>query len=65
MEDIHTSDPLLQLTPDGGKCSELKVLTLSLSIKTNTLTFKELLILKEDTSNVTRRRLERSINNGM
>jgi hypothetical protein len=65
MVDIHTSDQLLQSTQDGGKCSDLKVNTSRASIKRNILMFKELLIPKEDISNVTRRRLERSINNGM
>jgi hypothetical protein len=65
MVDIHTSDQLLQSTQDGGRCSDLKVNTSRASIRRNTLMFKELLIPKEDISNVTRRRLERSINNGM
>jgi hypothetical protein len=64
MVDIHTSEPLLQSTQDGGRCSDLKVLTLEASIRRNSSMFKELLIPKEDISNVMRRRLERSINNG-
>jgi hypothetical protein len=63
MVDIHTSDPLLQETPDGGNCSELMV-PISEMREVNTLMFKDPLTLKEDTSNVMRPRVERSINNG-
>jgi DNA polymerase III delta prime subunit len=65
MVDIHTLEPLLQSTLDGGRCSDLKEHISEASVRRNILTFKELLIPKEDTSNVTRRRMERFINNGM
>jgi hypothetical protein len=64
MEVIHTSDPQQQRTPDGGKCSDLKVPTSEVSINPNTLMSKDPPTLKEDTSNVMKPRVERSINNG-
>jgi hypothetical protein len=63
MEDIHTSDLLPQRTQDGGNYSELKVLTSEMR-EVNILTFKVKLILKEDTSNVTKLKMVRSINSG-
>jgi hypothetical protein len=64
MVDIHTLEPLLQSTPDGGRCSDLKEHISEASVRRNILTFKELLIPKEDTSNAMKQRTERSINNG-
>ena len=53
-----------QRTPDGGNCSELKVL-ISEMREVNTLMSKEKLILKEDTFNVMKLRVDKSINNGI
>jgi len=59
-------EPQLQETQDGGNYSELKAHTSESSrrMSTNTSTFKDLSILKEDTFNVMKPRTERSINNG-
>ena len=67
MVDIHMSDPQPQRTPDGGNCSRLKENTSepSKKVRTSTSMFKVPLILKEDTSNVTKPRTVRFINNGM
>jgi hypothetical protein len=65
-EDIHTLEQRLQSTQDGGNYSESKDLISEPSnrVSISTSMFKVQLILKEDTSNVTRPRMERSINNG-
>jgi len=57
------SEQLQQETLDGGNCSELMVLTSEMK-EVNTLMFKAKLIPKEDTSNVMRLRVDKSINNG-
>jgi len=65
-EDIHTLEQLLHKTLDGGRCSNTMVVTSMLSsTRTNTLTFKAKLIQKEDISNVTRLRMDKSTSNGM
>ena len=62
-EDIHISELLLLKTQDGGKCSDMKVDTSPMSTERLSM-FKERLTQKEDISNVTRTRINKSINNG-
>jgi hypothetical protein len=65
-EDIHTLEQKLLSTQDGGNYSESKDLISEPSnrVSISTSMFKEVLILKEDTFNVMKLRMVRSINNG-